>query len=125
MKRSHQIALVLLGGISAGTLTSCAPTVGPAPVRISAECVYVNDYYVPGAGYYHAPFHRFYPHPINCYDPALKLYYFGGQWGPTPFLSAINISAPTPEAAQLAEAARTDIQRGGFGSTSGSHFVGS
>jgi hypothetical protein len=119
VKRSHTITLVLLGGISAGAFSGCKST--DAPVCISPESVYANDYHVPGVGYYHAPFHRFFPLPYNHYDATLKQYYFGGQWAQIPFQSAINVSAPTPEAAQQAEAARTDITRGGFGSTSGGH----
>jgi hypothetical protein len=119
VKRSHKLALVLLGGASAGAFSGCSqPSIG-RPVRISSQCVYVNDYFVPGAGYYHAPFRRFYPFAYNHFDPRLKMYFFGGQWGFSPFQSPINISSPTEDAAKLAEASRTDIVRGGFGSTSG------
>ncbi len=119
MKRSHKIALVLLGGASAGAFSGCSQSGAGGPVRISAQSVYVNDYYIPGAGYYHAPFHRFYPYPYNFYDSRQRMYFFGGQWGYSPFLSPINISSPTDDAARLAEATRTDIVRGGFGRTSG------
>jgi hypothetical protein len=56
------------------------------------------------------------------------MYYYGGQWGPAPYRSIVNISAPTPEAARAAESMRTDLQRpyvprSGFGSTSGSHSI--
>ncbi len=78
---------------------------------------------MPGAGYYHAPFHAFYVQPYNYYDPVRKLYFYGGQWGAAPYRSAVNISAPTPEAAQLAEAGRAAIERAGFGSTSRSYHV--
>lgn len=120
MKRSASIKLVLAGGVVAGALSGCA-----RPTRISTDSVYPNDYQVPGAGYYHAPFHAFYPQPYNFYDAAKKQYYYGGQWGPGPHQSIINVSAPTPAAAQVAEAMRSDISRGGFGSTgrsSGSHI---
>jgi hypothetical protein len=123
VKRSHKVALVLLGGASAGAFSGCSESALGRPVRISSQSVYVNDYYVPGAGYYHAPFRRFYPYRYNYYDSAKKLYYFGGQWGVSPFVSAINISSPTDDAASLAEASRTDIVRGGFGSSSGGHSV--
>ena len=125
MKRSHKIALVLLGGASAGAFSGCSPSSIGRPVRISSQCVYVNDYSVPGAGYYHAPFRRFYPFPYNFYDSRMRMYYFGGQWGLTPFQSPINISSPSEDAARLAEASRTDIVRGGFGGSSGGFFGGS
>ncbi len=118
MKRSQKIALVLLGGASAGAFSGCAPSGVARPVRISSRSVYVNDYFVPGAGYYHAPFRRFYPFPYNHYDARMKMYFFGGQWGYSPLQSPINISSPTEDAASLAEASRTDVVRGGFGSTS-------
>ena len=127
VKRSKNIRLLILGGLSAGAITACAP----APVRetrISADSVYTNDYFVPGAGYYHAPFQAFYAQPYNFYDPQRKQFFYGGQWGAAPHRSIVNISAPTVQAATMAEAARAadaarNIRRGGFGSTSGSHYI--
>ena len=91
------------------------------PVRISTQCVYMNDYYVPGVGYYHAPFSRFYAFRYNAYDPITKMYYAGGRWATFPHESTINISSPTDDAAILAEATRTDVVRGGFGWSSGGY----
>ena len=121
MKRSHKISLVLLGGLSAGALTACAP--GRREPPISAESYYPNDYYIAGAGYYHAPFHAFFPQHYNFYDPARQQYFYGGVWHPTPHESVINISTPTPQAASLAESAAAAIQRSGFGSTSRSNHI--
>ncbi len=120
MKRSSSVKLLLAGGLAAGALTAC----GPKPARVSPESVYPNDYRVPGAGYYHAPFHAFYAQPYNFYDATRKQYFYGGQWGASPFQSVVNLSAPTPAAASLAEAARTDISRGGFGGTGGGYYGG-
>jgi len=111
--------LVLLGGASAGAFSGCSESGIGRPVRISSQCVYMNDYYVPGVGFYHAPFHRFYAYRYNSYDPRMKMYYYGGQWALFPHQSPINISSPTEDAAKLAEASRTDVVRGGFGSSSG------
>lgn len=121
MKRSRAIRLVLVGSLAAGALTGCGP--GSLPPPVSAENVYTNNYYVPGVGYYHAPFRAFYQVPYNFYEPKSQKYFFGGQWATAPHLSVTNISSPTPEVAQLAEAQRTDLQRssysrGGFGSSS-------
>ena len=121
MKRSRSIRLLLLGGMSAGALTGCGPGTSQNP-PISQENVYTNNYYVPGVGYYHAPFHAWYQLPYNHFDAQRHLYYYGGQWGEAPYQSIINISAPTPNAAGQAEAQRTDVVRGGFGGTS--HGVG-
>jgi hypothetical protein len=116
-KRSR---LILLGGLSAGALAGCSPE-GPAPV--STACVYTNNYFVPGAGYYHAPFCAWYPLPYNHFDTNTERYFYGGQWGPSPWQSITNISSPSAQAAAAAEAMRTDVVRGGFGATGGSHFA--
>ncbi len=146
MKRSSKIRLVLLGGLSAGALATSAELTASA--RAPAN-VYGNDFLVPGAGYYHAPFQAFYKQPYNDYDAQRKLYFYGGQWGPEPHRSVVNISAPTPEAALVLDAIRrneaqrtrdaalaaetlrrnslpyTAIPRSGFGSTSHSFSSGS
>lgn len=113
MKRSRSIRLILLGSLSAGALAGCSQSGGKAP--ITADNYYTNNYYVPGVGYYHAPFRGWYSLPYNHFDAQGKRYFYGGQWGPTPFETITNISQPTAQAAAQAEAKRTDITRGGFG----------
>lgn len=120
MKRSRTIQLVLIGGLSAGTLAGCDSAHAPP---VSAQNVYTNNYYVPGVGYYHAPFRAFYQVPYNYFEPKSGRYFFGGQWGPAPHQSITNISAPTAEVASRAETQRTDIPRSGFGSSSRHHSV--
>lgn len=122
MKRSKSIRLLLLGGLSTAALVGCEQK--PA---ISTANFYTNNFYVPGSGYYHAPFRNWYSLPYNHFDIQKQLYFYGGQWGTQPFASITNISSPTPEAVQVAEVARTDIDRagvsrGGFGSSSGWHL---
>lgn len=119
MKRSKSIRLLLLGGLSTAALSGC-----DQKPSISTENVYTNNFYVPGTGYYHAPFRNWYPLPYNHFDPQKQLYFYGGQWGAQPFESITNISAPTPEAVSAAQAVRTDISRGGFGGYSGAHYYG-
>ncbi len=97
-----------------------------AATPVTTESYLTNDEHIPGAGYYHAPFRGFFPHPYNYYDPAKKMYFFGGQRAAAPYRSIVNISNPTPEAVRQAEAVRTDstsYRRSGFGSTSGSHSI--
>lgn len=120
MKRSSSVRLVLIGGISATALTACGPG-NPTRAPISAEAVYTNNYFVPGAGYYHAPFRAFYSLPYNHFDAANQRYFYGGQWSTAPHESFTNISNPTFEFASAAQAQRTDIPRGGFGSSSHTH----
>ncbi len=122
MKRSRKISLVLLGGLSAGALTSCAPQLGGEP-RISPDNVYENNYYVRDVGYYHAPFQAFYPQPYNFYDSRRRQYYYGGTWGNAPYRSIVNVSAPTLEAATAAQNTRLSVYRAGFGSTGRSHSI--
>ncbi len=116
MKRSKSIRLILLGGLSSLALTGCQQK--PA---ITSQNYYTNNFYIPGAGYYHAPFRQWFPLPYNHFDPQKQLYYYGGQWGGQPFTSITNISSPSPEAVTLAENSRTDITRGGFGQSYGWH----
>jgi len=120
VKRSKCIRLVLLGGLSAGALTGCNQSQSGA---VSTENVYTNNYFVPGVGYYHAPFRAWYIHPYNHFDPQQQRYFFGGQWALAPHESITNISPPTSEAAKQAQAHRADVPRGGFGSTSRNHFI--
>ena len=117
MRRSQQIRLLLVGGLSAGALTGC--TSRPS---VSVANVYTNDFFIPGAGYYHAPFRGWFAKPYNFFDPQNQLYFYGGQWGKLPFESITNISNPTPDAVALAESTRTDISRGGFGGSSGGYY---
>ncbi len=124
MKRSRSVKRLLLGGLTAGALASSAAGQMTFP-RVTPSNFFTNDLQIPGAGFYHAPFQGFYPLPYNHYDPQRQQYYAGGKWSPVPHRSIVNISAPTPEAAQRAEAMRTDIVRRGFGSTGSSHFIGS
>lgn len=116
MKRSKTIRLILLGGLSTAVLSGC----GQKP-NVSTTEVYTNNFYVPGAGYYHAPFRAWFALPYNHFDSQRNLFFYGGQWGATPFASITNISSPTPEAVQIAQASRTDVSRGGFGGYSGGY----
>lgn len=129
MKRSRCVQRLLLGGFTAGLAAAGA---GAAEPRITPENLYTHDTFIQGAGHYHAPFQGFFPFPYNHYDPQRRMYHYGGQWGPAPHRSIVNLSNPTPAAAQAAHLARRDLPRttapvpcAGFGSTSRSHFRGS
>jgi len=108
---------MLLGGLSASALTGC--TSRPS---VNVANVYTNDFFIPGAGYYHAPFRGWFAKPYNYYDSQNQLYFYGGQWGKLPFESITNLSNPTADAVALAESARTDISRGGFGGSYGGYY---
>jgi len=119
VKRSKSIRLILLGGLSAAALAGCERK--PA---VSTQNYYTNNFYVPGAGYYHAPFRTWYAIPYNYFDAQKQLYYSGGEWRAQPFESITNISSPLPEAVTVAQNNRTDVTRGGFGGSSGYHYWG-
>jgi hypothetical protein len=119
VKRSKIIRLVLLGGVSAGSLTACNPS---GSNSISADAYYTNNYHIAGVGYYHAPFRAWYSMPFNHYDVGTKRYFFGGTWATAPYQSITNISAPTSAAAQQARSLAS-VSRGGFGRTSHSHWT--
>jgi hypothetical protein len=113
VKRSRSITLLFAGGLAAGALAGC----GPEVAKVSEPAVYPNNHQIPGAGFYHAPFRAFFPRRYNEYDAARKMYYYGGTWNAAPHTSIVNVSAPTAQAVQAAQAARSDITRGGFGRT--------
>jgi hypothetical protein len=70
-----------------------------------------NNTYVPGRGYYHAPYARWYPHPYNSYFPGLG-YYHGGNYTPSPNSSRVTASHPSGSSSHS-----SGISRGGFGSS--------
>ncbi len=112
---------MLIGGLATTAITGCGP--GGQPPPLSADNVYTNNFFVPGVGYYHAPFRAWYSLPYNHIDPKTQRYFYGGRWSEAACQSITNISSPPAQVAQQAEAQRTDISRGGFGRTSGSHWA--
>jgi hypothetical protein len=77
----------------------------PAVPPVVADRAYANDDYIPGVGYYHAPYHGWFPFPFNYHDPA-RGYYAGGFWQAAPWLLALNRSQPSEAAVASALAAR-------------------
>lgn len=90
-----------------------------------------NNTYVPGLGYYHAPYHNWFLYPYNYYRPGFG-YYHGGLYSPSPFESDIVESVPPPPSsfrtggggyspgssyASSTAAHSSGISHGGFGST--------
>ena len=122
MKRSRNVVLVLSGALASGTLAGCsAPSDPEVWQRIDPNGTYTNNYYVSGAGYYHAGYHGWYPYPCNYFDPN-RGYYHGGTWSSTPEPETVNASRPTVSAAREATARAGAVRsglisRGGFGSS--------
>ncbi len=84
---------------------------------------YENNYYVPGAGYYHAGYHSFFPFRFNHYDAARGGYFHGGGWHDSPDkTSNLTSSVPSRTAVSSANSQFRTTRastRGGFGSTGG------
>jgi len=114
LKRSRAIRLVLTSSLAGAGLVGCSPN----QPEVTSDNVYTNNYYVRGAGYYHAPYQAWYPHPYNHYVPG-QGYYHGGSWTPDPATHATTASRPTPQAARLASAQHHNVTRGSPGSTRG------
>ncbi len=146
-RRSRNIALVFIGAVTvAGGLAAWEawqraqassarqPSPQPAAPPVSADQVYTNNAFIPGVGYYHAPYHAWFPHPFNYYDP-VRGYYAGGLWQAAPFLVSLLNSRPSNDAVATALATqrlREDLQRkqqqqaqSSTGSSGGMFFRGS
>jgi hypothetical protein len=117
-RRSSKVALVLLGtagvvavaaGVDAWQKSRDAEAPVPAPQpsgpQLSTAQTYSNNDYIPGVGYYHAPFFGWYPFPYNHYDPT-RGYYAGGLWQAAPFVLAMMSSRPSHDAVTAALAAQ-------------------
>ena len=118
MKRSEQIVLVLSGAV-ASALAGCGRD-SDELVKLSPDIVYTNNHYVPGAGYYHAPFHMWYPYPYNSFWPN-RGYYYGGTWNAYPDERRIAESKPSTYAVNKATVEHkthaSTTRRGGFGTS--------
>ncbi len=115
MKRSRTIRLVLTGAVAGVAFTGCGPSYDGPP--ISADQTYTNNHYVRGAGYYHAPYSRWFPFPYN-HHVAGQGYFYGGRWAPTPETPGTTASRPTTDAARLAQAQRSSFTRSSSSSSS-------
>lgn len=143
-RRSKQVALVLLGtmGVIGGAVVWDAwrragdeadeASAQPAPEPVAADRTYNNNHFTPGVGYYHAPYHSWYPFPFNHHDPA-RGYFAGGLWQAAPFAANLLSSRPQPSAVTSALAAqqrhdaeqRTRASTSNFARPRGSMFGGS
>lgn len=123
-RRSAWITMGVAGALAVGVpvlLYQCDGEENP----VAEGQAYPNNYYVPGAGYYHAGFSRFYPIRYQEYDAARGGYYYGGSWHrEADTASRMAASVPTRAAAAQANTGFRAAQpstRGGFGRT-GSFF---
>lgn len=106
MKRSSMVLLVFSGAL----LTGCDSADEFSSWDQSQT--YTNNYYVAGRGYYHAPYHAWYPLPYNYRDPA-RGYFHGGNYTVGPHISSITESRPTAVRG-TGTSALSPVRRGGF-----------
>jgi hypothetical protein len=102
MKRSSAVVLVISGAVLAGCDSSSSDW--------GSSQTYTNNHYVTGRGYYHAPYHAWYPFPYNYYDPARRGYYHGGNYTSEPHVSAVTASRPAVRTSSHS----SSVRRGGF-----------
>jgi hypothetical protein len=112
--------MLVLSGALATTPMGCdrGPDWGDDQEQsLSAENTYTNNHYVHGVGYYHAPYHAWFPYPYNSYQ-AGRGYYHGGNWTSEPKVSATMASNPGVQTVKMAQSAHhSAVSRGGFGSS--------
>lgn len=118
-RRSQRVALVLLGTMGvvggvvawdawrrAGREPDVASTLPEAPSEpVAADRTYQNNEFVPGVGYYHAPYHSWFPFPFNHHDPS-RGYFAGGLWQAVPFAAGVLSSRPNAGAVTSALSAQ-------------------
>jgi hypothetical protein len=100
--------------ISGAILNGCsrqAPDWQAQSDSASSE-IYTNNTYVAGRGYYHAPYHSFFPFPYNAFIPG-RGYYHGGQYRNEPDRSGIAASSPS-----IGATTARSTDRGGFARSS-------
>jgi hypothetical protein len=118
-RRSKQVALVLLGtmGVVGGVVIwdawRRAQPDAPSPTElpeapsppIASDRTYQNNEFTPGVGYYHAPYHAWFPFPFNHHDPS-RGYFAGGLWQAAPLAAGLLSSRPSAPAVTSALAAQ-------------------
>lgn len=132
MKKSEQIVLLLSGALAAGfglaAISDPNPSAGDwgGSAYDNENQDQQNNSYMPGVGYYHSPFHAWYPVSFNTHDPN-RGYYYGGSWHAAPFAGIVpSSSRPSPAGWMSMHLARGNSGysggSGGFFSTLGHDF---
>lgn len=142
-KRSGCVTLAIVGavaGVCAIAIVSCSKDeeeeVADHEVQeVHSGHSYNNNHYVPGVGYYHAPFRSWFSRPYNDYDSS-RGYFYNNAWHKTRDTSPMSSSVPTAEtvsqvnsswrsanpgevsARKSTIASSRSSSRGGFGSSS-------
>jgi hypothetical protein len=133
MRKPANIVLTLVGtAIAGGTVVKALTRPHPSsaygystsswrsPEQAIPDREYDNDEYLEGAGYYHAPYHAWFPMRFDMHDPA-RGYFRGGLWLADRDASGVTRSRPAPDALAAARAAYLKLHpKPGSGSSYGS-----
>ena len=94
-------------------LGGCSRREEPPKAAARESQVVTNDTYVAGRGYYHSPFHAFFPYPYNYFSPGVG-YYRGGRYHPQPDLTVPKPTYPGRSYAKAASGPAENVNRGGL-----------
>ena len=116
MKRSSTVVLVLSGALLAGCGRS--GTADPGVADVTDTNTYTNNTYRASHGYYHAPYHAWFPMPFGHFMPG-RGHYYGGNFQPNAAPApAITASSPSQNSrARMGAPGSSGTSRGGFGSS--------
>jgi hypothetical protein len=102
-KKSGCVTLTIVG-ISVGVVALCIYSCTKDEEVSDDDVTYVShgrsyssNHHIPGVGYYHAPFHAWFPNRYNQHDPS-RGYYYDGRWNASQHTSPIVDSTPTSSA---------------------------
>ena len=88
---------------------------------MSSGKTYANNDYIEELGYYHAPYHAWFPHRYNEYDSVMG-YYYNGRWHVLEDSSDVLTSSPDERAAEAANSAIAAQPQNVQQTDSGSHY---
>ncbi len=90
MKKSTAVTLIISGAL----LTGCDQRPNSySGGSYGTNQPITNNTYVVGRGYWHAPYHDWFPYPFNYYRPGFG-YYHGGRYSDFPQISTVTESFP-------------------------------
>lgn len=125
MKKSTAVTLLISGALMAGCDDRTNWSSGSGNISYDTNGVPItNNTFVPGQGYWHEPYHGWYPYPFNYYRPGLG-YYHGGIFSSAPEV----YTAPSGSSSRWGGSsgggifsggghdAGGSVSRGGFGSS--------
>ncbi len=97
-------ASLLMNGCDSEPAPAPPPSSPPRHATVSSGKTYANNDYIEELGYYHAPYHAWFQHRYNEYDPVMG-YYYNGRWHVLEDRSDVLTSSPDERAAESANSA--------------------